>query len=264
MAGRSAIFTSSLDSTALILLCSSCVLFSPAFTSRGFFCRVFLCAAWYTEAMKLRQTQVATPQWVAAQEPAQWLTAGDLATLAAWPSALRRREWLAGRLAAKRLLAEAFGVPPLTYEIGREGVAPCVIGWHGPPLILSLSHCQGLGAASWSDAETEGTVGIDAQRIRPVHPGLCRRVFTPAEQAQIAARFGQADDPAGMLLFWAAKEAAIKARRVPWGRALREIEVALTGETTAVIEIAGEPGMTAEWVSWEDWWLVRAMRPVGL
>ena len=218
---------------------------------------------WYTDAMKLRQTRVATPDWVAAQEPARWLTEGEQATLAAWPSETRRREWLAGRLAAKRLLREEFGLDPLACEIERKGVAPCVTGPNCPPIVLSLSHSDGLGAASWSEAQTEGSVGIDAQRIRLVHSGLCRRVFTDSEQAQIAARFGSAGDAAGMLLLWAAKEAAIKARRAPWSRALREIIVTLTSDKTAAIEIAGESGMTAEWTRLGEWWLVRAVQFSG-
>ena len=204
------------------------------------------------------------PEWAATQEPARWLTAAELVTLASWPSDKRRREWLAGRLAAKRLLREEFGLDPLACEIGREGVAPCVQGPNIPQIVLSLSHCHGLGAASWSDAQTEGTVGVDAQLIRPVHPGLCRRVFAADEQAQIAARFGTADDMAGMLLFWAVKEAGIKARRVPWGRALREIIVTLTGEASATVHITGEAPMTAEFARLVDWWLVRAIRKISL
>ncbi len=205
---------------------------------------------------------MARPEWVAAQEPQQWLTAAELNTLAFWSSETRQSEWLAGRLAAKRLLREEFDLDPLVCEIGREGVAPCVLGPYLPHLVLSLSHCAGLGAASWSEAYSEGTVGVDAQRIRPVHPGLCQRVFTAEEQAQIAARFGTANDADGMLLFWAAKEAGIKARRIPWGRALREIVVTLTDEASAAIHIAGEAPLAVDFERLDDWWLVRAVRKI--
>ena len=213
--------------------------------------------------MELPQTYLARPDWASAQEPADWLTPAEILVWASWPSAKRRGEWLAGRLAAKRLLREAFGLEPLACEIGKEGVAPVVHGLERPSVRLSLSHCAGLGAASWSDAGDEGTVGVDAQWVRPVHPGLRDRVFRAEEQAQIAARFGSADDPAGLLLLWAIKEAAIKARRAAWGRALRDIGVTLDEEGAAVVEIAGEAPMSAAYVLEGNWWVARVVREPG-
>ena len=211
----------------------------------------------------LPKTIIARPEWAAAQDPAHWLTAPEMALYHAPPSPKRRAEWLAGRLAAKRLIGEMFGLEPLSFAIGREGVAPCVLGPEIPPVTLSLSHSHGLGAATLSDTRQEGGVGIDAQHIRSVHHGLGGRVFTEGERGQIAARFGAEDDPAGMLLFWALKEAAIKARRAPWGHPLREIEARLTGESRAVIEMTGEPPLSAAFERVDQWWLARAVRPPG-
>lgn len=211
--------------------------------------------------MNLTQTYVARPDWVSAQAPADWLTPAELLVWASWPSAKRRREWLAGRLAAKRLLRDAFGLEPLACEIGKDGVAPIVHGLERPGVSLSLSHCAGMGAASWSDVGTEGTVGVDAQWVRLVHPGLRDRVFRPEEQAQVGERFGSADDAAGLLLLWAVKEAAIKARRMTWGHALRDIQVTLGREGAATVEIAGEASMSAAYASEIGWWVVRVVRP---
>lgn len=211
--------------------------------------------------MSLTQTMIVWPEWVAAQEPAQWLTPWELTTLASWSSDKRRREWLAGRLAAKRLMGEEFGLSPRAYAIGREGVAPCLTGQDCPPIILSLSHGDGLGAASWSAAQAEGTVGIDIQQVRPVHAGLCARVFTSEEQAQIRVRWGASDSQEGLLLFWAVKEAALKTRRAPWGRPLREIVVTQTGQGTASVQMPGEPQITAAFLFLNGAWLVRAIRP---
>lgn len=196
-----------------------------------------------------------------AQDPAHWLTGPERAVYNAWPSPKRRAEWLAGRLAAKSLVRETFGAGPLTFAIGREGDAPCLLSADVPPLTLSLSHSHGMGAATVSDSRKEGSAGVDVQRIRPVHPGLCARVFTPGERDQIADRFGSEDDPIGMLLFWALKEAAIKARRVAWGRPLREIEARLTDEGHAAVQMTGEPTMTAAYEQVDGWWLARVVRP---
>ncbi|MDQ2799285.1 MAG: 4'-phosphopantetheinyl transferase superfamily protein, partial [Armatimonadota bacterium] len=194
------------------------------------------------------------------QDPAHWLTASELAVFAAWRSEMRRREWLAGRLAAKRLIRDAFGLSPLAFAIGRDGDAPCVLGADTPQVCLSLSHSHGLGAATFSNPQTEGTAGIDAQWVRPVHPGLCRRVFTPEEQAQISGIFGREDDLKGMLLLWALKEAAIKARRTAWGHSLRSIEVRLLDDNRAVIQMPGESPLTAAYEWLDGWWLARAVR----
>lgn len=221
------------------------------------------CPERYTLPMPLLQTIIVFPEWVAAQDPGHWLTPSEVAAYDAWQSPKRRADWLAGRLAAKRLAGDLFGLGPQALTVGREGVAPCLTGAGVPPVMLSLSHSHGLGAATLSDGRREGSAGIDVQRIRPVHHGLCARVFTMGERSQIAARFGAEDDPAGMLLFWALKEAAIKARRAAWGRSLREIEARLTGEGRAVVEMTGEPPLSGAFERVEGWWLARAVLPAG-
>lgn len=217
----------------------------------------------------LPQTTIARPAWVRAQDPAHWLTGDELAVLASWRSETRRAEWLAGRLAVKRLLRDSFGLPPHLCAVGRDGAAPCILprGPTGVPLArlcLSLSHSAGLGAATVSDLGWEGAAGIDVQIVRPVRPGLGARVLTLGESAQVKARFGDGGDPNGLLLLWALKEAAIKARRAAWGRALREIAVEMAGPGAATIFIHGEPPMAASYARLEDagdaWWLARAVR----
>lgn len=209
--------------------------------------------------MNLPKTILAPAEWVAAQDPAHWLIARELIHCASAAASRRRTDRLAGRLAVKRLLSETFDVDPLTYEIGAEGPAPALINWHGPRnVVISLSHSHGLGAASWEWAEKEGAVGVDAQHIRLAHPGLTARVLTAQEREQ----------GADVLLLWALKEAAIKARRRAWGRALREIEVTLdTPQTewgTAQIVLPNEPPLCAHYTRHqerqENWWLARAAR----
>jgi phosphopantetheinyl transferase len=212
--------------------------------------------------MPLPKTVVVQPQWVTVQTPSLWLTPSERDVYAAWASEERKSEWLAGRLAAKKLLREELGLPPLDWQVGRDGVAPAIIGRDLPSLTLSLSHSAGMGAATLSDTHAEGSAGIDVQRVRPVHPGLCARVFTPEERQQIAAQFGSEDSPDGMLLLWALKEAAIKARRQVWGRPLQNICVRLGHPGFAEIDTEGEPVFPAQYERLGNWWLARAVRPV--
>lgn len=220
----------------------------------------FFASAGILNAMPLTCTIVALPEWVAAQEPSQWLTDSELITLASWCSPKRRAEWLAGRLAAKRLVQESFGCDPHEFSIGRDGDAPCLVGVDLPTISLSLSHSDGCGAATFSDIEQEGTAGIDVQRVRPVHSGLGERVFTPLERQQVPQHFGSEKKTEGMLLLWALKEAAVKARRIAWGRPLLEIEVRLTEPSLAVIQMTGEAPMAAAYEWLDGWWLARAVR----
>jgi phosphopantetheinyl transferase len=202
--------------------------------------------------MDIPRTLVAAPEWIAAQDPSHWLTSEELAGCLAPASSRRRVDRLAGRLALKRLLRQTFGVAPLSYVIGSDGPAPVLCRWPGPAgLTVSLSHSAGRGAASWAWEDGEGAVGVDVQHIRPAHPGLAARVLTEGERTQAA----------DVLLFWALKEAAIKARRQPWGRALNEIVVTLGAERGAAgIVIPGEPPLAARYARRGDWWLARAVR----
>ena len=211
--------------------------------------------------MLLPKTVVVAPEWVMAQTPSLWLTPSEREVYAAWAPGKRKSEWLAGRLAAKKLLQEEIGVSPLDWQVGRDGVAPTVIGHDVPDVALSLSHSDGWGAATYSDTRTEGSAGIDVQRVRPVHPGLCARVFTHGERRQIAAHFGSENSADGMLLFWALKEAAIKARRQAWGRALQAIEVHLGHPGSGTVHVEGEPAFAAQFVRLDGWWLARVVKP---
>jgi phosphopantetheinyl transferase len=216
--------------------------------------------------MGLVRAVTADADWIRMQALNAWLTPDELGTYTAWASEKRKSEWLAGRLAAKKLFWEELGLPPLGWSVGRDGVAPAIIGCDLPNLLpnlaLSLSHSEGVGAATFSDTCTEGSAGLDIQRVRPVHPGLCARVFTNEERQQIAGQFGSENSPDGMLLLWALKEAAIKARRCAWGRPLQSISVRLGAPGCAEVDLQEEPVFTAQYERLGDWWLARVVRPV--
>ena len=199
----------------------------------------------------LPQTLLVSPEWIAEQRREDWLTPSELTLWQSFPSQRRQADWLAGRLALKQLIQEQFGLAPLACTVGRDGPAPRLDGTISD-LTISLSHSNGWGAASWEWA-SRGAVGVDFQYHRAEHPRLAARVLTAAEQAQISPE-------TDALLFWSLKEAAIKARRQRWGRALRELEVTLTGPGTASIALAGEPPLTATYVRLPEGWLARAVR----
>lgn len=105
-----------------------------------------------------------------------------------------RRQSLAGELALRRLLA-------------REGIDATVERLaSGQPVLknsdlyVSISHCQELVACAISHAP----IGIDAEQIRPVKPGMPERVCTAEELAWMQ------DSQERFFEIWTAKEAYFK------------------------------------------------------
>jgi phosphopantetheinyl transferase len=169
----------------------------------------------------------------------------------------RRAEWLAGRLAARRLLAEhpaaaglrlevlprpdgspqvvtqseaggspAGGSPAarLTFRAPtvREGPGPDP-GCQAPPLSLSISHCTapdgGVGLAAVAVVDSPLVVGLDVELVAPRDPDFLEAYYTPDERTW-AAR-----DPLAATIAWAAKEAVFKALRTDSAREPRNVVV---------------------------------------
>lgn len=172
----------------------------------------------------------------------------------------RRRDWLAGRLAAKRLLWEDWNIAPQLHPVGMDGVAPCLAVPGLDPINWSLSHSGGWGAATWADTGTQGTAGVDIQHIRPVHPRLSARILCEEERIRHTHLQIYLGHTEAILLVWALKEAAIKARRLPWGRALSSIHVQLTGIRTAQITLPDEPyAFEGQYARHGEFWVARAI-----
>lgn len=120
----------------------------------------------------------------------------------------RRRDWLAGRRAAKRAIAEHCGILPAQVCIlGRPHSAPIALlqndaqGQRALPISISISHHDGRGLAAVADRATR--VGVDIARIGEIEPEHARYFLAPAEWS-VAERIGAT-------AVWALKEAAWKA-----------------------------------------------------
>ncbi len=136
------------------------------------------------------------------------LSTADLALLADdererhFESAERRRQFLSGRLLARRMLQRLTGAPPASHRIlaGDQGKPYCE---NGPP--LTITHAGGLVACCVAGS---GDVGIDLEPIRErASTGrIAERFFSDAEvhwmQGQPLERF---------FMLWVLKEACVKA-----------------------------------------------------
>jgi len=216
-----------------------------------------------TPSPNLPQTLTVSPEWIAAQTLAHWLTEAEQQRLGGFASPARQRDWLAGRLAVKRLAWQDWGITPRHCTVGTDGLAPCLSVPGLEHINWTLSHSSGWGAASWADTHAEGTAGVDIQEIRPTHPRLAARILGADEHAQHNVWREQLGHHEALLLVWAIKEAAIKARRLPWGHALSSIAVRLNADGTAQVTLPHEPcAFAARYARYGEFWVARAVRPL--
>lgn len=120
----------------------------------------------------------------------------------------RRRDWLAGRQAAKKAVAAHCGVQPTRIRLTRrEGAAPSVLlrdedaTSRAMPISISISHCDGLGLAAVADSPAR--VGVDLEHAGQIEHEHLRYFLSPGEWV-VAER-------AGATFLWTLKEAAWKA-----------------------------------------------------
>lgn len=133
----------------------------------------------------------------AAPEPGAALSRSEADRLAAFRLDKRRREWLAGRLAAKALLAEAGGGALSSYEIGMDKYGRPSCGGS----LVSISHSNGWALA----AHKPGCafLGADLEKVEERHPAWYADYFHASELPS--------PDPSAATRLWAVKEAVMKA-----------------------------------------------------
>lgn len=127
----------------------------------------------------------------------------------------RRREWLAGRALARRLLVEAGSFKASSVALARapSGAPQPRIwldgAWQACGWGASLSHRAGAVAALvWSDDRLG--VGIDLERIEPRSEAMIEDFFDPLEQQRLG-ECGPEERPALAACLWSLKEAGLKA-----------------------------------------------------
>jgi len=177
-----------------------------------------------------RETEV--PGLARGEPPEGLLSDRELERLAALSFDRRRRKWLLGRLAGKRVLAELLAragepVPPpdaITIDNDPAG-APFATFADGRrvPYCLSLSHREGIALAVVA-SEPGVTLGADLETVAPRDPALVRQFFTDPEQALVAAA-ARGDRDRLVARLWSAKESVTKALGVGLRVDTRTIEV---------------------------------------
>ena len=173
------------------------------------------------------------------------LSAREGASYSAFPLERRRRDWLAGRVAAKRALRAALHergehIPPYrAIEIWNEATgAPRFTVDRRPELghrlNISIAHTDGAGLAAVGSTIDVGMVGVDIETTKPMSLAVIGRVLGARELAQLSAE-RVAPPP---LVLWTAKEAAMKAANAVC-TALRHVELSWNDTRCFAARIVG-------------------------
>jgi 4'-phosphopantetheinyl transferase EntD len=156
-----------------------------------------------------------------------WLGPRERERLAGFRFEKRRRDWLAGRRAAKIALARLLGdeMAGDLDVLPAESGAPVVHGWTGPlPGIgVSLVHSHDLaGALAWR-GDGAGP-GLDLEHVEPLHEALLALALNASELAYV----DHGAEPlrtVRALRLWTAKEAVLKSQAVGLRQPLRSVRV---------------------------------------
>jgi phosphopantetheinyl transferase len=184
--------------------------------------------------------------WCPASEAAtltasDWLAPEELAELEAIPSDKRRRDRLAGRVAAKRALAEHFQAewglrpPPQDIVLGNDEAGRPVLkrplGSTGRPPSFSLSHSAWGGVCAV--AAPGRRVGVDLESVVARPREVLAFVAAPDELHAAAPT-----DPQAQARLWTGKEAVLKLLGLGLDADPKMVEVRQAG---AEVRLGGEP-----------------------
>ena len=154
---------------------------------------------------------------------AEWLSEAEWPFFAALRVAKRRREWLAGRIASKRILCRITGDPGDCRRITvLNDAARAPFFADHPELVLSISHSHDFAVA----AVAPGRIGIDLEKVDHREEALIRSFFTSAEQGYLNALDGGSENrSAAVTELWARKEAVAKYLRRGGSLIFKQIDV---------------------------------------
>ena len=172
-----------------------------------------------------------------------WLSGEELACLDTFGSEKRRREFIAGRAAARSLLARRLACDPADVPLriaddGAVDVAPSPEP-QSAPVHLSIAHSGPHAVAVIS----EQPVGVDLEEIVPRDPGLERFLMAP-DQRGVISDWPYAWDES-LVLAWTLKEAVLKARRSGFRLSPKKLHLTLN-DTGSEHEGRGEATISVE------------------
>ncbi|HBA59220.1 MAG TPA: hypothetical protein DCZ92_00060 [Elusimicrobia bacterium] len=175
-------------------------------------------ALWPATGARLKYVQVA------GLAPGSALSPDEQQRYSAFRLEKRRSEWLAGRLAAKLLLAETDGTDQLAaYEIVTDAYGRPSCGGR----LLSISHSNGWALAALKPGSSS-FLGADLEKTEQRHPAWYRDYFHKTELPEA--------DPSEGTRLWTIKEALMKALGL--GLMADPLDIRVSGEA---VKLTGRP-----------------------
>lgn len=199
---------------------------------------------------------MAVAEWMVADrvEPADWLGERELAALRCLSHPVRRRQWLAARVALKRLLMESGQIDsPFRVEIKRgPSGRPELLMSGRQTIACSLSHSGDrvmTACRRFADGLPRG-VGVDIERINR-RLSLRLPLFASPGDGCFPAK----DENQRATLLWCLKEAAAKALCLNPGSRFRDLVCRDLGRGRCSVSLAGSRRIAAGWYETAGGWV---------
>lgn len=177
----------------------------------------------------------------------RWLSAAERHRANGFGAESRRREFLAGRAAARGLLSTRLQVSPSEVPLRRASdEAVDVVGrdWH-----LSIAHSGPRAIAGCA----RHRIGVDLEHVEPRDPAIARFLFAPEDRGLVEALPYEAD--AALVLCWTLKEATLKARRTGFRTSPKELHLTVEpADQQARVEVEGGGRWTLVYARLDDYW----------
>ena len=162
------------------------------------------------------------------------LTPREQRDYAALPHAARRRDWLAGRSAAKRAISSRWNIAPGNIELASApGAAPRALvrtridSWAPLPGRLTIAHRDGVAIAA--AFPPDACVGVDVERVAEVSATELRYITSTCERARLR--------DIDATLIWILKEAAWKALGLSSATPLSALQLVFRSGTDELLAV---------------------------
>jgi len=161
-----------------------------------------------------------------------WLSEEERSCIASFGAEKRRREFVAGRAAARRLLADRLDTQP--EEVPLRRAKDDAVDVEGTDWQVSIAHSGPHAIAACA----RHRVGVDLEHIQPRDPDVARFLFAPEDRVLVEEL--PYDSSTALILCWALKEAVLKARRTGFRTSPKDLHLHVeTARETAQVKVEG-------------------------
>lgn len=182
----------------------------------------------------------------------RWLSQPERRRMDEFGAQSRRREFLTGRAAARKLLSVRLQVSPSEVPLRRasdEAVDVTGEDWH-----LSIAHSGPHALAACA----RYPLGIDLEHIEPRDPAIARFLFAPGDRGLIEALPYDVD--AALILCWTLKEATLKARRSGFRTSPKDLQLTVEpSQNAARVEVENGARWSAWYARLDEYWSALAV-----